>query len=94
MQEGVRIWTRGVDTRLFNPAKRCPEWRAALSIPQDVPVVLIVCRLVRRPDALWGWGIAGVSKLELSFRFWLLGYVLVFVTSNQSLHATPNFSLT
>ena len=45
--DGVRIWTRGVDTRLFNPSKRCPEWRAALGVAPEVPVVLVVCRLVR-----------------------------------------------
>jgi phosphatidylinositol alpha 1,6-mannosyltransferase len=45
--DGVRIWTRGVDTRLFNPSKRCPEWRTALGVEPDVPIVLLVCRLVR-----------------------------------------------
>lgn len=45
--DGVRIWTRGVDTRLFNPSKRCPQWRQQLGVAPDVPIVIIVCRLVR-----------------------------------------------
>jgi len=45
--EDVRIWTRGVDTKLFHPSKRCMEWREALGAPAHVPVILLVGRLVR-----------------------------------------------
>ncbi|KAK3236922.1 hypothetical protein CYMTET_52968 [Cymbomonas tetramitiformis] len=44
--DGIRLWTRGVDTKMFSPTKRCPEWREALGIDDGQPVILIVCRLV------------------------------------------------
>eukprot|EP00976_Prorocentrum_cordatum_P076738 1182421-Prorocentrum_minimum.AAC.2 len=44
--EDVRIWTRGVDTKLFHPSRRCPEWREAFQVPADVPIILLVGRLV------------------------------------------------
>jgi glycosyltransferase involved in cell wall biosynthesis len=46
MAEDMRIWTRGVDSTLFNPAKRDPEWRRSLGISDSEIVICFVGRLV------------------------------------------------
>lgn len=43
----LRIWSRGVDCNLFNPAKRDMAWRRALGIQDEDPVICFVGRLVR-----------------------------------------------
>ena len=66
LQHGIRskllMWSRGVNSELFAPDKRCERWRAAVEAPADTPVVLMVCRLV------WEKGlakfIAAVQGLE------------------------------
>ena len=45
VKQEVLMWTRGVDTALFGPEHRCPEWRAKLGFG-SAPVVIMVCRLV------------------------------------------------
>lgn len=46
MNKDIRIWSRGIDSQLFHPAKRDESWRAAHGIgPADV-VVAFVGRLV------------------------------------------------
>lgn len=42
----LRIWPRGVDSALFNPAKRSREWRAERGIANSDVVVAFVSRLV------------------------------------------------
>lgn len=42
----MRIWSRGVDTRLFNPDKRDDEWRRKNDFEPDHVVVSFVSRLV------------------------------------------------
>lgn len=42
----IRIWPRGVDATLFNPAKRSLEWRRGLGIEDDEIVVTFISRLV------------------------------------------------
>lgn len=42
----VRLWTRGVDGELFNPAKRDRNWRLANNFSDDDVVVAFVGRLV------------------------------------------------
>lgn len=42
----VRIWSRGVDHALFNPAARSMEWRRSLGIADETPIILFVARLV------------------------------------------------
>jgi phosphatidylinositol alpha 1,6-mannosyltransferase len=46
MAKDMRIWTRGVDSTLFNPAKRDLEWRKSLGIEADELVICFVGRLV------------------------------------------------
>jgi phosphatidylinositol alpha 1,6-mannosyltransferase len=46
MNYDVGIWTRGIDRTLFNPGRRDPAWRRSLGIPDDVPVIGFVGRLV------------------------------------------------
>lgn len=42
----IRLWTRGVDSRLFHPDKRDLEWRRSLGFSDDDIVVAFVGRLV------------------------------------------------
>ncbi|WP_321395632.1 glycosyltransferase family 1 protein [Emcibacter sp.] len=42
----IRIWSRGVDTNLFNPEKRDLNWRQSLDIQNDEVVISFVGRLV------------------------------------------------
>src|SRR5687768_5660505 len=42
----VSLWSRGVDGRLFNPAKRDLKWRRRLGIADDEVVLLFFGRLV------------------------------------------------
>ncbi|MBI1391386.1 MAG: glycosyltransferase [Alphaproteobacteria bacterium] len=42
----VRIWSRGVDSGLFSPAKRDPAWRRSLGFGDDDVVVAFVGRIV------------------------------------------------
>ena len=46
MNYNVGIWSRGIDTKIFNPGRRDPEWRRSLGIEDDVPVIGFVGRLV------------------------------------------------
>jgi glycosyltransferase involved in cell wall biosynthesis len=50
VQSAFKLWPRGVDTQLFNPAKRSPEWRAKHGIGADEFVVTFVSRLVREKE--------------------------------------------
>lgn len=43
----LRVWSRGVDADRFDPAHRDPSLRAALGVPDDVPLILFVARLRR-----------------------------------------------
>lgn len=44
--EGMKIWARGVNTKLFSPEKRDMEWRRAAGFEDDDIVVTFVSRLV------------------------------------------------
>jgi glycosyltransferase involved in cell wall biosynthesis len=46
MNYNVGIWTRGIDTEIFNPGRRDLAWRRSHGIDDDVPVVGFVGRLV------------------------------------------------
>ncbi len=46
MGRDIRIWSRGVDGTLFNPAQRSLEWRRAHGIQDDDVVITFVGRLV------------------------------------------------
>lgn len=50
LREGIgremRLWTRGVESTLFDPAKRNMEWRRGVGIADDEVAVLFVGRLV------------------------------------------------
>jgi glycosyltransferase involved in cell wall biosynthesis len=45
--DDVRLWSRGVDRSLFDPARRDPTWRAAHGFTDDDVVIGFVGRLVR-----------------------------------------------
>ncbi|HKJ31179.1 MAG TPA: glycosyltransferase family 1 protein [Balneolales bacterium] len=47
---GLRIWSRGVDSTLFSPEKRNMQWRHALGIRDDEVIVTFVSRLVWEKD--------------------------------------------
>jgi glycosyltransferase involved in cell wall biosynthesis len=46
MNYNVGIWSRGIDTTIFSPARRDEAWRRSLGIEDDVPVIGFVGRLV------------------------------------------------
>lgn len=46
MGHDIRIWTRGIDQTIFNPAHRDMEWRRNIGLKDDVPVVGFFGRLV------------------------------------------------
>jgi glycosyltransferase involved in cell wall biosynthesis len=50
VQSAFKLWPRGVDTKLFNPAKRSAAWRAKHGIGPDEFVVAFVSRLVREKE--------------------------------------------
>jgi phosphatidylinositol alpha 1,6-mannosyltransferase len=47
MPSNIRLWTRGVNTRLFHPGKRSDNWRSKYGISSEELVVVFVGRLVR-----------------------------------------------
>lgn len=46
IDNGIRIWARGVDTDQFNPSKRDLEWRKSIGFSEDDKVITFVSRLV------------------------------------------------
>lgn len=48
----VRIWSRGIDTRLYSPDRRDPSLRESVGATDAVPLVLMVSRLVKEKDLL------------------------------------------
>ena len=46
MSYDVGIWSRGVDTEIFSPARRDMDWRRQLGIGDDETVVLFLGRIV------------------------------------------------
>jgi len=46
IDEGIRIWARGVNTDDFNPSFRDMEWRRSVGLKDDERVVTFVSRLV------------------------------------------------
>lgn len=46
MNHDIGIWSRGVETDIFNPAQRSMEWRRSLGIADDAIVVGFFSRLV------------------------------------------------
>lgn len=46
IDEGIRIWARGVDTQQFSPDYRDMEWRRSVGFNDDDKVVTFVSRLV------------------------------------------------
>lgn len=50
IEEGIRIWARGVNTGHFSPGKRDMEWRRSLGIGDNDKVITFVSRLVWEKD--------------------------------------------
>ena len=46
MCDDIRLWGRGVDSRLFHPSKRDEDWRAAQGLAPDDVTIAFVGRLV------------------------------------------------
>ena len=46
MSYDVGIWSRGVETDIFNPERRDMEWRRSMGIADDEPVVCFIGRIV------------------------------------------------
>lgn len=47
IDKGIRLWTRGVDTHRFNPARRDTAWRRSVGVQDDTPIVSFIGRVVR-----------------------------------------------
>ncbi len=70
----LRIWPRGVESDLFNPARRSVDWRRARGIADDEVVVTFVSRLVAEK----GLGVvaevaAGLREKGLRHRILIVG---------------------
>ncbi len=48
--QNVRVWSRGVDSDLFSPARRSLEWRRSLGVGDDEVLVTFVGRLVKEKN--------------------------------------------
>jgi len=48
--QNMQVWSRGVDTELFNPNRRNLAWRRSLGVADDVVVVSYVGRLVKEKN--------------------------------------------
>jgi len=48
--ENVSLWSRGVDTDRFSPAKRSQLWQQRYGIGDNKPVVIFISRLVREKE--------------------------------------------
>lgn len=64
------IWSRGVDTAMFTPARRTPAFRERLGLRADVPVVLSVGRLAAEKNLgllleAWWRLVAGGTEAQL-----------------------------
>lgn len=46
IDNGMKVWARGVETELFSPEKRSQEWRRSLGFEEDDLVITFVSRLV------------------------------------------------
>ncbi len=46
MNYDIDIWSRGVDRDIFDPSRRDLQWRQALGIDDDMPVIGFLGRLV------------------------------------------------
>ncbi|WP_432770050.1 MAG: glycosyltransferase family 1 protein [Sphingopyxis sp.] len=46
MNYDIGIWTRGVERGVFNPGRRDMAWRRTLDIPDEVPAIAFLGRLV------------------------------------------------
>jgi len=46
MSYDIGIWSRGVETDIFSPARRDMEWRRSLGIRDDEPVICFIGRVV------------------------------------------------
>ena len=58
----LRIWPRGVDTTLFNPARRSAQWRRSQGLSPDLPTICFVSRLV------WEKGLAVFASVVEKLR--------------------------
>jgi phosphatidylinositol alpha 1,6-mannosyltransferase len=58
----MKIWARGIDTKLFNPEKRDPEWRKKMGFAEDEIVVSFVSRLVWEKEL--GTYIESVQRMQ------------------------------
>ena len=77
-EHGIRsqllMWSRGVNSELFSPDKRCERWREAVGAASDVPVVLMVCRLVwEKGLAKFITAVQGLEKAGVKHRSVVVG---------------------
>ncbi len=70
----MRLWTRGVDSALFNPEKRDMAWRRSVGIADDEIAVLFVGRLVLEKGIdHFAKSVAAVSKTHPKVRALIAG---------------------
>jgi phosphatidylinositol alpha 1,6-mannosyltransferase len=70
----VRIWSRGIDTQRFSPARRDAALRARLGVSGDRPLLLLVSRLVREKDLGDLVGVAAALRQRgVAYRLALVG---------------------
>ncbi|HUO90714.1 MAG TPA: glycosyltransferase family 1 protein [Rhizomicrobium sp.] len=63
-RNNMRLWPRGVDTALFDPARRALDWRRSRGFGDDEVVVAFVSRLVREKQLATLADALGLLKLR------------------------------
>jgi glycosyltransferase involved in cell wall biosynthesis len=70
----IRLWSRGVDTDNFHPAKRSSDWRSKHGIADHELVVCFVSRLVREKELdTLADVLDGLRRLNVAYRSVIVG---------------------
>lgn len=72
--DGLRLWERGVDTSLFNPALRSLEWRRSRGVDDDDVLVSFIGRLVwEKGLRVFAEVVEGLKKRGVRHRSMIVG---------------------
>jgi glycosyltransferase involved in cell wall biosynthesis len=74
IDDGLRLWARGVDTNRFNPSRRSVEWRRSLGVEDDEILVSFIGRLVwEKGLGVFAEVIEGLQRAGVRHRSMIVG---------------------